>query len=71
MMHDVLASAGLAIFAEVGLIVFLAVFVIAAVRVLRRPQAEYDALSRMPLEDEAGGGTTERGGLHERRRSAT
>lgn len=71
MMHDVLASSGLAIFAEVGLIVFLAVFVIAAVRVLRRPQADYDALARMPLDDESAGGTTERGGLKEQRRPAT
>lgn len=61
MMHDVVGASGLAIFAEVGLVIFLLVFVVAVVRIWRRPKADYDAIARIPLDEHEE--------LHDRRRS--
>lgn len=52
-LSDIMSNLGLASFAEVGLIIFLAVFIAVAFRVFsKKYQAEYEAASLMPLDDE-------------------
>lgn len=49
-----LASLGinsLAIFPEVGLLVFLAIWVGVAIRALRKPGSEIEACARLPLDE--------------------
>lgn len=54
----------LSIYPQLGLIVFLAVFVAVTVRALRRPRADIDRWAHLPLEERGGerSGTTESGG---------
>jgi len=50
---DVMSAAGLAIYAELGLVLFLAVFVAVVVRLLWPGRtAEFERLARIPLDDE-------------------
>ncbi len=52
-LSEIMSSFKLASYAEIGLIIFLAVFVAVVVRVMsKRHQAEYEAASLMPLDDE-------------------
>ena len=53
-LSELMSHAGLAFYAEVGLVIFLAVFVIIAVRTLRPGRRrEFDAMSRLPFDDDA------------------
>jgi cbb3-type cytochrome oxidase subunit 3 len=55
-LSDVVSHSGLAIFAEIALVLFFLVFVAVLVRTLRpsrRAELEHDA--RLPLEDETAG----------------
>lgn len=52
-LSDIMSHAGLAIYAEIALIIFLAVWVIATVRtLLRRSDAEFESARRLPFTDE-------------------
>jgi len=52
-LSDIMSHAGLAIYAEVALLIFLAAFLAIAWSVLRPSRkAGYDAAARMPLDDE-------------------
>lgn len=52
-LSDIMSHAGLAVYAEIALIIFLVVWVIAAVRtVLRGSDAEYESARRLPFADE-------------------
>ncbi len=49
-LSDVMSAANLAVYAEVGLCLFLLVFLAVVVRTFRRgSQAEFDELRRLPL----------------------
>lgn len=49
-LSDVMSAAGLAAYAEIGLCLFLAVFVSVVVRTFRRGEgAEFEHLERLPL----------------------
>lgn len=49
-LSDVMSAAGLSGYAEIGLCLFLAVFVSVAVRTFRRSaHAEFERLARLPL----------------------
>ena len=51
-LSDVVGHAGLAIYAQIALLLFLAVFVAVVVRVFRpSAKADLEAAGRMPLED--------------------
>jgi cbb3-type cytochrome oxidase subunit 3 len=52
MLRDVVAGSGLAIFAEVALVLFFAAFVVIVVRVLRTRKEQIEALARIPFDDE-------------------
>ena len=52
MLRDAIASSGLSVFAEIGLLVFFATFVVVAWRVLSRRRGHYDAVSRLPLTED-------------------
>lgn len=54
-LSDIMAHADLAIFPEIAMVIFLAVFVLAMARLARRPRAEIERLSRMPLDDDPPG----------------
>lgn len=52
-LSDIMSHAGLAIYAEVALVIFLVAFLAIAWRVLRPSRkAGYDAAARMPLDDD-------------------
>jgi cbb3-type cytochrome oxidase subunit 3 len=52
-LSEIMSHAGLALYAEVGLIIFFIVFVAVAFRALSPSrEAEYAAASRIPLDDE-------------------
>ena len=52
-LSEIMSNAGLAFYAEVGLVIFFIVFVAVAFRVLSPARkAGYDAAARMPLDDE-------------------
>ena len=52
-LSDVVGHSGLAIYAEVALILFLVAFLIIAVRLLfHRNRRELERMSRMPLDDD-------------------
>jgi cbb3-type cytochrome oxidase subunit 3 len=52
-LSEIMSNAGLAFYAEVGLVIFFVVFVAVAFRVLSPARkAGYDAAARMPLDDE-------------------
>lgn len=64
MMRDVMESAGLTIYAEIGLILLFVTFLFAVARTLSRKREYYDKLAKIPLDDdepasERVGGTTE------------
>lgn len=62
MMRDVMESAGLTIYAEIGLIVLFVTFLLAVARTLSRKREYYDKLARIPFDDEMpseGAGSTE------------
>jgi cbb3-type cytochrome oxidase subunit 3 len=51
-LSDVMSHAGLAGYAEIGLVLFLVAFALVVVRVFRRGATEeFRAASRLPLED--------------------
>ena len=51
-LSDVVSHAGLAIYAEIALVLFFLTFVVVLVRLLRPSRrADYDAAARLPLED--------------------
>lgn len=52
MLHDVVAGSGLAIFAEVALVIFFVTFLVVVFRVMGRNRNHYDQLARMPLDDD-------------------
>lgn len=52
MMRDVMQSSGLALFAEVGLVLFFAAFVAIVAYVLRKKKEYYDQLALLPLRDD-------------------
>ncbi len=52
-LSEIMSNAGLAFYAEVGLVIFFIVFVAVVFRVLSPARkAGYDAAARMPLDDE-------------------
>jgi cbb3-type cytochrome oxidase subunit 3 len=51
-LSDIMGHAGLAIYAEIALILFLLVFLMVTVRMLRAPRREMDRQARLPLEDD-------------------
>ncbi len=56
MIRDVLGRLDYSAFAEIALLGFLGVFVVVAVRTLRKPSSDFDHDARIPLDD-----TPERG----------
>ena len=52
MLHEFVAGSGLTIFAEVALVLFLIVFVGITARVLTRKRGHYDAIARLPIDDD-------------------
>jgi cbb3-type cytochrome oxidase subunit 3 len=53
MLHDFVARSGLSVFAEVALVIFLSVFVGFCLRVFSRRRGHYDAMARLPLNDDS------------------
>ena len=51
-LSDVVSGAGLSSFAEIALVIFLAVFLAVALRAFFSPREIMDAAARMPLDDE-------------------
>jgi len=51
-LRDAIASSGLSVFAEIGLLIFFATFVVVVWRVLTRRRGHYDALARLPLSED-------------------
>ncbi len=51
MKREVMENADLAIFAEVGIIIFMVVFLAVIVRVVFMSKSEADEIGRLPLED--------------------
>lgn len=52
MMRDVMESAGLTLYAEIGLIILFVAFLFAVARTLTRKREHYEQLARIPLDDE-------------------
>lgn len=52
-LSDVVSGAGLHLYAEVALIIFLAVFLAIVVRVLFARRSRYEHEANLPLEDDA------------------
>lgn len=51
-LSDVMSNAGLSVYAEIALVIFLAIFVIAALRTYRREAREtQEHLARLPMDD--------------------
>jgi cbb3-type cytochrome oxidase subunit 3 len=48
-----MGHAGLSVYAEIALIIFLAVFVLVVIRIFTARRSEMDRRARMPLEDDA------------------
>lgn len=55
MIRDVLGQLDYSAFAEVALVAFLGVFVLVAIRTLRKPADAYDHDARIPLDDASEG----------------
>ncbi|MCB9845211.1 MAG: hypothetical protein H6811_04400 [Phycisphaeraceae bacterium] len=55
-LSDVMGGAGLAIFPEIALVLFLVVFALVSLRTVRQPRATREDLARLPLADDAVGG---------------
>jgi len=56
-LSDVVANAGLAVWAEAGLVIFFGAFILVALRVLTRPRDEMRRNASIPLGDAAPGET--------------
>jgi hypothetical protein len=52
-LSDVVSGAGLSAFAEVALVIFLAVFLAVGLRVLLTSRSTMDRAARMPLDDDS------------------
>lgn len=52
MMRDVMESAGLTLYAEVGLVLLFVAFLLAIARTMSRKREHYEELARLPLDDE-------------------
>lgn len=50
-LSDVMAHAGLAIYAEIALVIFLVVFVAIVIRLFASKRSDLERHARMPLED--------------------
>lgn len=50
-LSDVVGNAGLAVWAEAGLVIFFGAFVLVALRVLTRPREEMHRNAAIPLDD--------------------
>lgn len=51
-LSDIMGRAGLAVYAEIALVLFLIVFVAVVIRIFTARRADMDRRARMPLEDE-------------------
>ena len=52
-LSDIMGAAGLSVYAEIAMLLFLAAFIVIVFKLFsRRRQSTYDAASRMPLDDE-------------------
>lgn len=52
-LSDVVSHSGLALYAEVALVLFFLVFIVIAARLLRRPdRKELERMSRLPFDDQ-------------------
>lgn len=52
MIRDVMQNAGLEMFAEIGLVLFLAAFILAVVRVLLMRKDDATQVGHLPLDDD-------------------
>lgn len=52
MMRDVMQSAGLTLYAEIGLVLLFLAFLLVVARSLTRNRAHYQDLAKIPLEDD-------------------
>jgi hypothetical protein len=50
-LSDVVSGSGLAMYAEIALLIFFIVFVIVGLALLLRRNADHDIAARMPLDD--------------------
>lgn len=50
-LSDVVSGAGLAIYAEIALVIFLVVFLIVGIRALVSRNAEFEHASQLPFDD--------------------
>ncbi len=51
MKREVVEAAGLAIYAELGIVIFMVVFILVVARGFMIPKEQRDALSQMPLDE--------------------
>lgn len=51
-LSDIMGRAGLSVYAEIALVLFLIVFVAVVIRIFTARRADMDRRARMPLEDE-------------------
>jgi cbb3-type cytochrome oxidase subunit 3 len=57
-LSDIVSHSGLAVYAEVALIIFFLAFLVIVARLwLRRDRKELERMSHMPLDDDADGST--------------
>jgi cbb3-type cytochrome oxidase subunit 3 len=52
MLRDVMQSAGLVLYAEIGLVLIFAAFLIIVVRTFAKKAVHYDHVARLPLDDD-------------------
>lgn len=50
-MRDVMQNAGLASFAEIGIVLFFVAFALVAVRILLTRKTNYQELAHLPMDD--------------------
>jgi cbb3-type cytochrome oxidase subunit 3 len=53
MLRDVIESAGLAIYAEIGLILLFVTFLLIVARIFTQKRDHYERLARIPFDDES------------------
>jgi cbb3-type cytochrome oxidase subunit 3 len=64
-LSDIMGNAGLAFYAEVALVIFMAVFVLITVRLfMPSAQQELQEAARLPLDDDPTPAATPRGSTH-------
>ncbi|MGE5176940.1 MAG: hypothetical protein ACM3JJ_11260 [Hyphomicrobiales bacterium] len=51
-LSDIMAHAGLALYAEIAMVLFLLVFVVVVVRIFRARKSDVERQARLPLEDD-------------------